>query len=320
MKPLSAMKQRRCAPLFRYMSVLALCLCPLMVAPQVFSQQPSQDSGAEPGAGSGGESGGQQASAPLGDFVHIPAGTFVMGSNPSTDPMAFENERWSEQRLQGRVEVPDFYIGRFEVTVGQFQAFVEATGYATQASFEVPAALPMVNVSWTDALAYSRWLTKNLKQDPEAPAQLRQLLQEGWIITLPNEAQWEKAARGFGSRIYPWGNQPLKDRANFDSDSLRPVGSFDCPECAYGLADMAGNVWELTRSPFQPYPFDATPFDSASLDSRDGSINFDEDPLWVMRGGSFTDPANLVRGAVRGGIDPAARRPNIGFRLVLTRD
>ena len=58
----------------------------------------------------------------------------------------------------------------------------------------------------------------------------------------------------------------------------------------------------------QPYPYDAE-------DDRD---SLDAEALWVMRGGSFSDPANLVRAGVRGAVDPGARRPNIGFRLVLT--
>lgn len=249
----------------------------------------------------------------LGGFVHIPAGTFLMGSNPAQDRLAFENERWSPQLRQGRVDLPDYYIGHFEVTAGQFRAFVEATGYRHDNITDTQDMLPIVNVSWTDALAYCRWLERSLREEAETFPQLRQLLLDGWHISLPNEAQWEKAARGFGSRVYPWGNQPRSDRANYDSTGLRPVGSFECPECAYGLADMSGNVWELTRSPFQPYPFEPSPFDSP----RQDPLALDEDPLWVIRGGSYRDKANLVRGAVRGGIEPGVRLDNIGFRLVL---
>jgi formylglycine-generating enzyme required for sulfatase activity len=243
-------------------------------------------------------------------FVKIPAGTFAMGSDPVVDPMAFENERWSAERRQGRVELADYYIGRFEVTVAQFKAFADATGYQTDASaLNSPLNHPVAFVSWTDALAYSRWLERMLKDSNETPTELRQLLQQGWRITLPSEAEWEKAARGFGSRIFPWGNQPRTDRANFGSTATLPVGSYECSECAYGLADMSGNVWELTRSPYQPYPFDPA----------DDRGNLNADALWVMRGGSFSDPANLVRTGVRGGVDPGARRASIGFRVVLSR-
>jgi len=86
------------------------------------------------------------------------------------------------------------------------------------------------------------------------------------------------------------------------------VGSLECGQCAFGLADMSGNAWELTRSPFQPYPY-------ANDEPRDPHA----DALFVMRGGAFNDPANNIRTAIRGGIDPGARRPFIGFRLVLER-
>ncbi len=71
---------------------------------------------------------------------------------------------------------------------------------------------------------------------------------------------------------------------------------------------MSGNVWELTRSPNRPYPYDPT-----------NKIDLDTDALWVMRGGSYADPDQNIRAAIRGGADPGARRPFIGFRVVLTR-
>lgn len=127
-------------------------------------------------------------------------------------------------------------------------------------------------------------------------------------MTLPSEAQWEKAARGTDGRIFPWGNEPRPDRANYRRSSAAPVGSFACPECPFELSDMSGNVWELTRSPNRPYPYDPT-----------NKIDLDTDALWVMRGGSYADPDQNIRAAIRGGADPGARRPFIGFRVVLTR-
>jgi formylglycine-generating enzyme required for sulfatase activity len=72
---------------------------------------------------------------------------------------------------------------------------------------------------------------------------------------------------------------------------------------------MSGNVWEMTRSPYQPYPYD-------SSDDRD---DLQAESLWVMRGGSFSEAEQNIRAAIRGGIDPGARRPDIGFRLVISR-
>ena len=61
-------------------------------------------------------------------FVEIPAGPFLMGSDPAIDPLAFENEWWSDARAQETVDLPAFYIGRYEVTVAQFQVFADVTG------------------------------------------------------------------------------------------------------------------------------------------------------------------------------------------------
>jgi formylglycine-generating enzyme required for sulfatase activity len=238
-------------------------------------------------------------------FVEIPGGPFVMGTDVSADPLAFDNERW-----QGTVDVPAFYIGRFEVTVAQFRAFVNATGFKVdERALRGPPNHPVAFVSWPDALAYCRWLEQRFREWPATPPRLRSLIRDGWRVSLPTEAEWEKAARGTDRRLYPWGNEPRKDRANFEAKNTTPVGQFACPECPFGLSDMSGNVWEWTRSPYQPYPYD--PAD----DRRD----LEADALWVMRGGHFGDPARTIRAATRGGADPGARRPFIGFRVVISR-
>jgi formylglycine-generating enzyme required for sulfatase activity len=238
-------------------------------------------------------------------FVEIPAGAFTMGSDAGADPLAFDNERW-----QGSVEVPDFYLARFEVTVAEFKAFVDATRFKVdEQALRGPANHPVGFISWPDALAYCRWLEKSLREWSGTPPRIRTLLQNGWRVTLPTEAEWEKAARGTDGRIYPWGNAPRKDRANFEAAGTTPVGQFSCPECPFGLADMSGNVWELTRSPYQPYPYDPS----------DDRRNLESDALWVMRGGAFNDPARNIRTTTRGGADPGARRAFIGFRVAITR-
>ncbi|MDX1491768.1 MAG: SUMF1/EgtB/PvdO family nonheme iron enzyme [Pseudohongiellaceae bacterium] len=244
-------------------------------------------------------------------FVEIPAGEFTMGSNPLIDPMAFENERWSEGRRQGRVELPSYYIGKYEVTAQQYRAFVEDTDYRAEPSlWEIPALHPAAMVSWTDAIAYARWLEAQLKASDSTPLAVQSLLSAGWHISIPTEAQWEKAARGPGVSIYPWGNRPNPTLANYDAETTTMVGSFACRQCAYGLQDMSGNVWEWTSSPYQPYPFDPS-------DDRE---QLADDALWVMRGGSFSDAENNIRVSVRGAADPGARRDFIGFRLVLSKE
>jgi formylglycine-generating enzyme required for sulfatase activity len=210
----------------------------------------------------------------------------------------------------GTVDLPLFYIGRYEVTVAQFRAFVEETAFrADEKALGGELDHPVGNVSWPDALRYCRWLETKLRESPNAPPALSRLLRDGFRVTLPSEAQWEKAARGTDGRIFPWGNDPRPDRANFGSASTTRVGSFPCPECPFSLFDMSGNVWELTRSPYRPYPYDP------ALDH----VDLDADALWVMRGGSYADGDQNIRAAVRGGVDPGARRPFIGFRVVLTR-
>jgi len=246
---------------------------------------------------------------PLLGFVEIPEGNFLMGSDPRVDNTAFSNERWSAASFQGTLTLPTYYIARYEVTVAQFRAFVAATNYRVYAeALAAPADFPVTNVAWTDALAYLRWLTTTLKGSRLTPESIAKLLHDGWEFTLPNEAQWEKAARGSDGRIYPWGNAADRARANFGGLTLKAVGTMQCTDCIFGLADMSGNAWELTRSVHLAYPFNATQ-----------SGNLHADALYVMRGGSYADPENTVRSATRGGIDPGARRDFIGFRIVLAR-
>jgi formylglycine-generating enzyme required for sulfatase activity len=248
-------------------------------------------------------------SAPLPDFVTVGAGPFLMGSDPARDPMAFDNERWSGSQAQAAVNLPAFLIGRHEVTVAQFKTFVDATGFkADPQSLRGQPDHPVAFVSWPDALAYCRWLQQTLTTSAQAPEPVARALREGSRVTLPSEAEWEKAARGTDGRIFPWGDTPRQDRANFEASGVRPVGGSPCPECPHGLSDMSGNVWEWTRSPYQPYPYDP----------GDDRAHLEDDALWVMRGGHFADPARNVRTATRGGADPGARRAFIGFRVVIS--
>ena len=246
---------------------------------------------------------------PLWGFVEIQAGDFTMGSNPVLDRLAYENERWSGRQRQGKVYLPAFYISRYETTIAQFAIFAEEVGLdLEQIGLDGSSNLAVHNVTWSDAVSYASWLETKFRSSSATPDRIKTMLQEGGQVTLPSEAEWEKAARGTDGRIFPWGSQPTSDFANFNSGEIHAVGSKSCGECAYGLSDMSGNVWEFTRSPLQDYPYD----------SKDDFESLSEDALWVMRGGSFADNINNVRAAVRGAVDPGVRSNTIGFRVAIS--
>jgi hypothetical protein len=127
-------------------------------------------------------------------FVEIPAGPFVMGSNYTTPRLGEDFEM-----PQHEITLPRYYIARYPVTVEQYRAFVHESGYKPTGE-EWLCGLsnyPVVHVSWYDAIAYCRWVTERLRECEGTPAELANLLhQEGWCVTLPSEAEWEKAARG----------------------------------------------------------------------------------------------------------------------------
>ena len=246
---------------------------------------------------------------PLLGFVEIPAGSFTMGSNPALDRMAYENERWSNARRQGRVDLPRYYVSRYETSVAQFAAYLNAVGMeAGEVPLTGPPALPVTYITWPEALAYTRWLDQQLRESPDTPLELKAFLDSGARVTLPTEAEWEKAARGTEGQVFPWQNIPPESVANFNGAQPRAVNAVDCQACVWGLSDMSGNVWELTASPMQPYPYS----------DDDDTENLTDDALWIMRGGSFADGLANIRAAVRGGVDPGVRNIAIGFRTVIS--
>jgi formylglycine-generating enzyme required for sulfatase activity len=190
---------------------------------------------------------------PLLGFIEIRAGPFLMGSGPKKDQPAYDHE-YDNKQWQCKVDLPRYYIARYPVTVAQFRAFVEDSGYQPEdeASLQGLPNHPVVNVSWYEALKYCNWLTKRLREWQGTPEPLATLLcREGWRVSLPSEAEWEKAARGTDGRIYPWGDKPDPERANYDETGINTtsaVGCFLAGASPYGCLDMAGNVWEWTMS------------------------------------------------------------------------
>jgi len=181
---------------------------------------------------------------PLLGFVEIPAGPFLMGSDDQRDS-------WigGKASPQHKVVLPTYYIARYPVTVAQFRAFVEASGYEWGGRNRPQGAAnhPIVHVSWHDAVAYCNWLTACLREWSGTPESLKTLLHtEGWRVILPSEAEWEKAACGTDGRAYPWGNDPDPDRANYGSTDINTtsaVGCFPQGVSPYGVEDLVVTSW-----------------------------------------------------------------------------
>ncbi|MCP4110443.1 MAG: SUMF1/EgtB/PvdO family nonheme iron enzyme, partial [Desulfobacteraceae bacterium] len=175
-------------------------------------------------------------------FVMIPAGKFMMGTNEEDGKTLIKmdsfNEYWiPREKPQHKVMLSEYAIAKYPVTVTQFRAFVQDTGYEADRRWrDYPDNHPVVYVSWNDAVEYCKWLTEKLKEKGC-----------NWKIQLPTEAQWEKAARGEDGRFYPWGNNPDPDRANYVDTGIgftSTVGCFHKGASPYGILDMSGNVWE----------------------------------------------------------------------------
>ncbi len=223
------------------------------------------------------------------EFVRIPAGDFLMGSDPTVDKDARDNEQ-----PQHSVYLPDYYMAKTPVTNAQYAVFVKAAGYKAHSKWQGGTKFPTGGqihpanyIRWPDAIAFCKWLTR----------------EGGYTVRLPTEAEWEKAARGTDGRIYPWGNQWDKSRLNCDAALLRGLASAfgvakagttsvghyspkgDSP---YGLVDMAGNVWEWCSTIWdeRAYPFQVQDEWIDAYLSR-------TDVRRVLRGGSWgTYPQN----------------------------
>ena len=222
------------------------------------------------------------------DWITIPAGEFLMGSNPTDDVHMFEDEA-----PQFKLYLDEFRIAQVPITNSQYKLFIAATGYAAPSHWqnnEIPAGEethPVVHVNWHDAIAFCEWAG----------------------VRLPTESEWEKAARGPDGRLFPWGDQlPDSTRCNFDLavGSVLPVGSFPAGASPYGVYDMAGNIWEWTASVW--------------LDSYENYLEQLEKHTHmalrrVLRGGGFRD-IEFVRCASRSWDLPNQRYRDLGFRVV----
>lgn len=234
-------------------------------------------------------------------LVKVPAGEFLMGST-ATDDFARDNEK-----PQHTIYLPTFYIGKYPVTVKNYRDFAQAENYKMRggSNLHVTDNHPVVNVTWDDAMAFV----------------------QAKGMTLPSEAEWEKAARGTDGRIYSWGDEWRDDFANTDefwskgargfwskirrkeAGTTTPVGQFSPQgDSPYECADMIGNVWEWTSTLYNEYPYQPD----------DGRENIGSSGIRILRGGSFDLNRGLARCAYRYRAYPDAFDGGLGFRVVVS--
>ena len=249
------------------------------------------------------------------DWVEIPAGPFLMGSDKRKDDQAYDDEL-----PQHTMTLPAYRMARMPVMVAQFAAFVEATGYMTQAE-QQGSAYVWTGQKWDDVKGanwrHPRGPESDVRQKQEHPVTCVTFADSaafcewaskatGTTVRLPSEAEWEKAARGTDGRIYPWGDdKPTKELCNFGSSvgTTTPVGAYPKGASPFGVLDMAGNVWERTSTKWVGNYANYRPDDSPEGDATR-----------TVRGGSFFFNVRFVRCACRNYL--AYPRDNVGFRVV----
>ena len=208
-------------------------------------------------------------------MVLVPAGCFDMGSEDGPD---------DEQPVHEVCFDEPFWIDKYEVTNDQYGSV------GCDRSSSEPDQ-PRNCVDWFEASDYC----------------------EARNARLPTEAEWEYAARGPDSLVYPWGNAYDaalvigRDDPTYGRSSTAPVGSRPGGDSWVGALDMSGNVWEWTSSLYENYPYD-------EADGRED--NDDRSPVRVFRGGAFYDSRSSLRAAFRGDLDLDVGNSSVGFRCV----
>jgi formylglycine-generating enzyme required for sulfatase activity len=227
-------------------------------------------------------------------MIAVAAGKLMMGS-PTT-----ERQRDRDEQPVHAVTISALAVGRFEVTFEQWDVCVAAGGCTHKPSDERwgRGKRPVMNVSWNDAKEYTRWLAQKA----------------GKPYRLLTEAEWEYAARAGGATRFYWGDSDLNacDYASVRSDWLG-CGTGRTSEVgarwpnAFGLYDMAGNVWEWTEDCYHEN-YDGAPGDGSAWVGASCKLR-------VTRGGGWDAQAKEARTANRNPRSQADRNYTIGFRV-----
>jgi formylglycine-generating enzyme required for sulfatase activity len=236
-------------------------------------------------------------------MVLIPAGEFTMGSDQTDKDML--QQRFGMRKIPYQNEHPphqialgEYYIDKTEVTMGEYEKFVNATNY-TRPSYWLAGPMPenfkkypVVMVSWFNGDAYCRWKGKRL----------------------PSEAEWEKAARGKEGFFFPWGNEFDQKKTNSLGLQGGPtnVEQFPTDVSSYGVVGMAGNASEWVQEWYQPYP------GNNFLDEAYG------EQFKVLRGGSWGGIGHysfdlFYRTVFRNYEKPEATLNDVGFRCAYSK-
>jgi len=220
--------------------------------------------------------------APPPGMAYVPGGAFVMGSNAEPDAAPAH-----------QVAVNAFFIDVAEVSNLDYQRFVIERKYRAPVGWSGNAApagtqeLPVVGVSWDDAQQYCRFVGKRL----------------------PDETEWEKAARGSNGQMFPWVGQSFSPGFAVTRESGKkhsdPVQSAGRDVSTYGVKHLAGNVREWVFPFFQPYPGGST-----------SNPKFGRER--VVRGGSWATDQHAALAWYRGSSNPNLAWQDIGFRCAKT--
>lgn len=225
-------------------------------------------------------------------MVSLKKGAFSMGSN-SSDP--------SEKPAHAVTINAAYAIGKYEVTVEEWNACATAGDCPRIATDAARPKAPVRDVSWDDVQAYAKWLTKTT----------------GKPYRLPTEAEWEYAARAGTSTRYWWGNQMRQGNGNckdcgqpWQQDMPAPVGSFAANP--YGLHDMNGSVWEWVSDCWHS-SYKGAPSTGKSWDEPNCRVR-------VIRGGSWREGADYMPTTTRFKYDSTVRQSQNGFRVAREMD